>query len=128
MKLHGVSHRLEADQARLSGSMFVNSNLSGATFNDVNMSGLTLENVNLSGARVHNANLSGVRIDNANLSGMTITNAALEGMTINGIAVPDLLAAYATHNPLADGKTAASPSSATPVVDPPGQAVTLNTG
>ncbi len=84
MKLAQTKQRVEARDADMSGSIFVDVNLKGAAFKDVN----------LAGATIHDANLSGLRISQADLSGACIVESLTDGMTINGIALADLLAVY----------------------------------
>ena len=84
MKLHGVKECLDANDANLSGSSFVNVNLSGARIHNANCSGLSIDDVNL----------SGTRLTNANLSGMAFSVCQFHGATIDGIPITDLLRVY----------------------------------
>ncbi len=84
MKLEQIKQRVEARNADMSGSIFVDVNLKGAAFKDVS----------LAGATIHEANLSGLLISQADLSGACIVESLTDGMTINGIALADMLAAY----------------------------------
>jgi uncharacterized protein YjbI with pentapeptide repeats len=74
IELKQTRRRVDALDADMSGSSFVNVNLSSATFRDVNLSGATLRDINL--------------------SGVSIVDCRTDGMTIEGVAVEDLLAAY----------------------------------
>ncbi len=84
MKLHGVRHCLDANDANLSGSKFVNVNLSGTRIQDANCSGMSIDD----------ANLSGTHISNANASGMSFTKCQFHGAAIDGIAITELLRVY----------------------------------
>jgi uncharacterized protein YjbI with pentapeptide repeats len=74
LQLIHTRQRLEANDADLSASSFINVKLANAAFDDINLSGTT--------------------INNANLSNLAITDANTEGMTIDGVLVSDLQAAY----------------------------------
>ncbi len=76
MKFHNVTDQIDAENADLRGSVFVDANLAGTRFEDVNMTGGEFSNVNLTDVNISNANLA--------------------GMTIDGVRVPDLFAAYKT--------------------------------
>jgi uncharacterized protein YjbI with pentapeptide repeats len=84
MDLHHTSSRIDANDANLAGSVFVNVNLAQAQFRDVK----------LTGATITDACMAEIKITDANLSGMTIDDCRLDGMTINGISVTELLAAF----------------------------------
>jgi len=59
IQLERVRKRMEASDADLSGSTFMNVSLAGAEFKGVNLAEATVENANLSKLRISNANLSG---------------------------------------------------------------------
>jgi uncharacterized protein YjbI with pentapeptide repeats len=79
IEIKHTKRRIEAEDADLSGSSFVDVKLSGATFRDVNFSAATIRDVNL--------------------SGVSIVDCRIDGMSIEGIAVADLMAAYRAANP-----------------------------
>lgn len=75
LELKHETRRIEALDVNLAGSSFTNVNLADARFTDVNFRSAVLCDVNLSGVSIHDC--------------------ATDGMTINGVALADLLQAYA---------------------------------
>lgn len=71
--------RLDANDADLSASSFVNVKLTNTTFDDIDFCNTT--------------------INNANLSNVSITDSCTVGMTIDGVLVSELQAAYRALRP-----------------------------
>lgn len=88
IKLGDCEHVIEARDANLEGSSFIDVNLAGGIFSESS----------LEGARFENAHMDRAVFDGVSLAGATIRNANCQRMTIDGIAVSDLLEAWrASH-------------------------------
>jgi uncharacterized protein YjbI with pentapeptide repeats len=71
--------------------------LSGSSFEDVDLAQAVFDDVDLHGARFSNARLAGAQFSNVSLRDANITDADLKGLRIQGVAVTDLLAAWAAR-------------------------------
>lgn len=96
------------DDVNLAGTTFRNANLSDVTVSDAQIGGATFRHIGPppgttgAAARQRGVNFEEMQLCDSvfrqvDLSQVRIVDCHMEGMTINGIAVTDLLAAYAAH-------------------------------
>ncbi|HVV54795.1 MAG TPA: pentapeptide repeat-containing protein [Mucilaginibacter sp.] len=114
---------IEARNAMLSGSYFNDVAMANVTIVNANLSDLEIEGAQIGGAYIHNiggpppghpmydpafkhkpvrfedCDLNSSTFTNCDLSGVSFSDCKLSGATINGIAVEELLLAYASLNP-----------------------------
>lgn len=98
IELKQTQKRIEAMDADLADSTFVDVRLSRATFNDVSLAGAAIRNCNLSNGSLQRVNLTKLKISQADLRGAAIVESLTDGMTIEGISVTDLMASYRALN------------------------------
>lgn len=84
IELHKTAEKLDASDANLSESRFLDVNISRAVFDQVNLSAATFNDVDMRNWNANDVNLSGSRFDNIDLAGVAFTNCRFEGATVNG--------------------------------------------